>query len=189
MKPFPDIILASGSPRRSELLQQAGVRFEVQPADIEETRLEGESPADFVRRMACEKALEGLSHSDGTKPVLGADTVVLLDNEIFGKPVSRSDARKMLTRLSGHTHEVLSAVALAGPDGNVNCVLACTRVTFGNIPAVWIASYCEQDEPMDKAGAYAIQGKAAVWISQLEGSHSCVMGLPLYETCTLLRAM
>jgi septum formation protein len=189
MKPFPDIILASASPRRSELLQQAGVGFEVRPADIDEIRLEGESPADFVRRMACEKALEGLRQSDGAKLVLGADTVVLLEDEIFGKPVSRSDAREMLTRLSGHTHEVLSAVAVAGPGANVNCVLACTRVTFGDIPADWVASYCNQDEPLDKAGAYAIQGRAAIWISRLEGSHSCVMGLPLYETCALLRAV
>ena len=98
-------------------------------------------------------------------------------------------SREMLTRLSGHTQEVLSAVALAGPNGEFDCVLARARVTFADIPAAWIANYCEQDEPMDKAGAYAIQGKAAVWISRLEGSHSCVMGLPLDETCALLKAI
>jgi septum formation protein len=187
MNTLPPIVLASGSPRRSELLQQVGVRFEVLPADIDESRRKGEPPVEYVRRMACEKALEGHRQSTAGNPVLGADTVVVLGEEIFGKPVSRADARDMLRQLSGCTHEVLSAVALVMPDGDLECRLSRSRVTFSDIPDDWIHQYCKSNEPMDKAGAYAIQGSAAGWISLLEGSHSSVMGLPLFETLALLR--
>jgi len=181
------ILLASSSPRRRELLLQLGVTFRVEPAGLDETRVVGESPEDYVCRMALEKALVGFKRAKGPTPVLGSDTIVLLDGDILGKPGSQSDAESMLQRLSGRTHQVCTAVALVlGPD-NILDTLNITAVTFGVMPDDWIEHYCQSDEPMDKAGAYAVQGGAGQYVSRIEGSYSGVMGLPLYETASLLR--
>ena len=181
------ILLASGSPRRRELLKQLAVNFEVAAADIDESLIEGEIPRDFVLRLSHEKALAGFSQSGGRLPVLGSDTIVLLDGEILGKPETRMEAESMLKRLSGRTHEVYSGVALVLDPQTVLDTLNVTSVTFGDMPAEWIRKYCQGDEPMDKAGAYAVQGGTGQYISRIDGSYSGVMGLPLYETAELLR--
>ncbi len=187
MKSETVILLVSGSPRRRELLDMIGVRYRVLNADIDETRMEGETPETYVNRLAREKALAGLNMAGTGQPALGADTVVLVDGDILCKPVDQADARAMLQRLSARSHEVLSAVAVALPSGEVLQDMNRTRVTFGEMPPEWIAAYAEHDEPMDKAGAYAVQGLASQWISRIEGSYSGVMGLPVYETAGLLR--
>ena len=181
------IVLASGSPRRRHLLQQIGVEFRVVAADIEETPLSDEKPGEFVSRMAREKALEVMRREGAGLPVLGADTVVILDGQILGKPVNRRDAIAMLSSLSGKTHEVFSAVALAVNVSEIHQTLNVTRVTFSNLDPGWIESYCDSGDPMDKAGAYGVQGKAGEKISRIEGSFYGVMGLPLYETAQLLK--
>ncbi len=169
------------------MLQQLAVRFKVTPADINEIRLKGEVAKDFVQRMALEKAIAGFEQGGATLPALGSDTIVLLDGEVFGKPESRQGAVAMLRRLSGQTHHVYSAVALATRAGKALQTLNITAVTFAAIPTPWIERYCQQDEPMDKAGAYAVQGGTGQFIRCIEGSYSGVMGLPLYETAVLLR--
>jgi septum formation protein len=181
-----DLVLASGSPRRRALLQQIGIRFVVQPADVDESVRAGESPDAYVVRLAREKALAVLNAGDGRLPVLGADTAVILDGEILCKPEHRVEAVAMLNRLSGRTHEVYSAVAVAERGGAVRDALNVTRVTFAELEVEWIESYCDTGDPMDKAGAYGVQGKAAERIQRIEGSFSGVMGLPLYETHRLL---
>jgi len=181
------ILLASGSPRRRELLTQLGLTFRVAPADIDESIFAGETPTEHVVRLAREKAQSGFRQSDGVLPVLGSDTIVLLDDEILGKPESRDQAAGMLQRLSDHTHHVYSAVAIVLQSGKVLETLNVTAVTFGHMPSEWIRQYCQGDEPMDKAGAYAVQGGAGQHIRRIEGSYSGVMGLPLYETAELLR--
>ncbi len=187
MNSLHSILLASGSPRRRELLKQLAVRFSVAAANIDESITDGESPEDYVLRMAREKALAGLEQSLGLMPALGSDTIVLLDGEILGKPESRTEAESMLQRLSGQTHHVYSAVAVALQPDKVLDTLNITAVTFGKMPAEWIKQYCQSDEPMDKAGAYAVQGGAGQYIRRIEGSYSGVMGLPLFETAELLR--
>ena len=187
MKSQHTILLASGSPRRRELLRQLAVNFEVAAADIDESPIDGETPRDYVMRLSREKALAGYAQNGGNLPVLGSDTIVLLDGEILGKPVSRQEAEKMLQRLSGRTHEVYSGVALVLNDETVLDDLNITAVTFGDMPVSWIRQYCQGDEPMDKAGAYAVQGGTGQYISRIEGSYSGVMGLPLFETAGLLR--
>ncbi len=181
------ILLASGSPRRRELLQRLAVTFRVEPADIDETRAVGEDPEDYVRRMAREKAQVGFKRAKNATPTLGSDTIVLLDGDILGKPGSQSEAETMLQRLSGRTHNVCTAVALVLGADNMLETLNITAVTFGVMPNNWIENYCQSDEPMDKAGAYAVQGGAGQYVSRIEGSYSGVMGLPLYETASLLR--
>jgi len=181
------LILASGSPRRRELLKQLAVLFTVAPADIDETISANESPADFVKRMALEKARAGFERGGCSLPALGSDTIVLLNGKILGKPVSRSDAAVMLQSLSGQTHHVYSAVAVALDADKVLETLNVTEVTFADMPADWIEQYCKGEEPMDKAGAYAVQGGAGQYIRCINGSYSGVMGLPLYETAVLLR--
>lgn len=183
-----DFLLVSGSPRRRELLNLLGLRFAVFNADIDETRLPGEPPDAYVLRLARAKALAGLPHAEPGQPALGADTIVLLDGEIIGKPESRAGARDMLERLSGREHDVLTGVALAAGTGQVETRLDRTRVTFDAIPLAWIEAYCNSDEPMDKAGAYAIQGQMAQWVRRIEGSYFSVMGLPLFDAAALLRA-
>jgi septum formation protein len=183
----PLIVLASGSPRRRLLLRQIGLEFRVVAADIEETPLADEEPGEFVLRMAREKALEVMRREGAGLPVLGADTAVILDGQILGKPVNRSDAVSMLSGLSGKTHEVFSAVALAVNASEIHQVLNVTRVTFSHLDPDWIGSYCDSGDPMDKAGAYGVQGKAGEKISRIEGSFYGVMGLPLYETAQLLK--
>ena len=181
------ILLASGSPRRRELLKQLGVSFKVAPADIDESIIENEEPADYVIRLSREKALAGLAQNGDSLPALGSDTIVLLDGEILGKPESRSEAENMLLRLSGKTHHVYSAVALVLDENRVFDTLNITAVTFGEMPRQWIRQYCQGDEPMDKAGAYAVQGGTGQYIRRIEGSYTGVMGLPLFETAELLR--
>lgn len=182
-----DILLVSGSPRRREILQMMGLRFEVFNADIDESRLADENPEDYVNRLARAKALAGLQSDATERPALGADTIVLIDGTILGKPADRVEAAHMLRSLSGQTHQVLSAVAVAVSRQDAFQVLNRTSVAFGEIPEEWIQAYVETAEPMDKAGAYAIQGRAAQWVSHIDGSFSGVMGLPLFETAGLLR--
>ena len=187
MNSAKSIILASGSPRRRELLAQLGVNFEVIAQDIDESLVAGETPRDYVLRLSRAKAMAGFTCSGGRLPVLGSDTIVLLEGEILCKPGSTTEAENMLQRLSGRTHEVYSAVALVlGPE-MLTDALNITAVTFGDMPLAWIRRYCQSDEPMDKAGAYAVQGGTGQYISRIEGSYTGVMGLPLFETAGLLR--
>lgn len=183
-----DLYLASTSPRRRELLAQLGVSFEVLSIDVEEVPETGEPAEEYVMRVALDKALAGWSHPGRILdvPVLGSDTEVVLDGEVFGKPESREHALEMLGRLSGRCHDVLSAVALV--QGQRQRVLVNrNRVCFRPLSTAEIQAYWDTGEPVGKAGAYAIQGLAAVFIQHLEGSFSGVMGLPLYETAELLR--
>lgn len=180
-------ILASGSSRRRELLDQIGWRYEVMAIEIDESTKPGECAADYVCRMATEKARRGAESQDTSLPVLAADTAVVIDGDILGKPLNAMHAAQMLQRLSGRTHEVLTAVVLLAPGRSEALRLNTSRVTFATLDAVWIDLYCAGREPFDKAGAYAIQGGAASYISKLEGSYSGVMGLPLFETAELLR--
>lgn len=181
--------LASQSPRRRELLARLGLAFGVLDIDIPEQRQPGEAPDDYVRRVAREKAGAGLLKvvAIPAAVVLGADTEVVLDGEVFGKPRDRDDAAAMLHRLSGRTHRVLSAVSLVSA-GRETQALSESEVTFANLDATTIDAYVASGECDGKAGAYAIQGAAQAFIAHLSGSYSGVMGLPLYETAQLLRA-
>jgi septum formation protein len=180
------IYLASGSPRRRELLRQIGVSFRVIGTDLDETALQGESPRVYVARLAQAKATAGWLKS-GDAPVLAADTAVVLDGRILGKPTGLNDAMAMLLELSGRTHEVLTAVALRSAAG-IEVQVSHSMVTFRSIDPGEARIYWETGEPSDKAGGYAIQGYAAVFVSDLKGSYSGVMGLPLFETAALLNA-
>lgn len=184
----PVVILGSSSPRRRELLRQVGVAFRVVVVPVDEAVLAGEAPAEYVLRVARDKAVAVRGEARDGLPVLAADTTVVLDGDILGKPEDAADAARILGRLSGRTHEVYSAVALALPGGAVQDRLSVSRVSFAPMDADWIARYIETGDPMDKAGAYGVQGRAAEMIARLEGSFTGVMGLPLYETCELLRA-
>lgn len=181
-----DLVLASASPRRRELLKQIGVRFLVEAADIDESVHEGESPRQYTIRVACAKAREVCARLGTALPVLGADTAVILDDRILGKPADRRDAAHMLGRLSGRTHQVYSAVAVACGTAAIHHRLSITAVTFAELEPDWIEEYIDTGDPMDKAGAYGVQGRAAERIARIEGSFSGVMGLPLYETSQLL---
>jgi septum formation protein len=183
----PPLVLASSSPRRWKLLDQIGVAYQMIVADIDESIRRGEGSREYVCRMAREKALEVHRRDGVTVAVLGADTAVVVNGRILGKPADREDAIRMLEGLSGRTHEVWSAVALVLPGGGMVERLNITRVTFSELDRAWIESYCNSDEPMDKAGAYGVQGIAAQKISHVEGSYSGVMGLPLHETAEILR--
>ena len=187
MERLPDIYLASQSPRRQALLQQIGVDFGLLAVDVDETPRAGEAAAVFVERVALDKARAGRARMPAgrTLPVLGADTCVVASGNIMGKPRGREHALEMLQLLSGTTHEVLSAVALAGDHEALR--VQASRVTFRTLSTAECAAYWDTGEPADKAGAYAIQGLAAMFITQLAGSYSGVMGLPLYETAELLR--
>jgi septum formation protein len=168
------------------LLAQIGVPHSVIGADIDESVRPGEAPRDYVMRMARQKALTVRDRGESL-PVLAADTTVVLDNRVYGKPRDRDDGLGMLGRLSGRTHEVLTAVALA-TSGGVTLRLSVSTVCFRNLSPEECAAYWDTGEPCDKAGGYAIQGAAAVFIESLSGSYSGVMGLPLFETAELLRA-
>ncbi|HUV23050.1 MAG TPA: Maf family protein [Gammaproteobacteria bacterium] len=184
------IYLASRSPRRAELLRQIGVEYQVYASDIDERQLTAESPEDYVSRLAQTKARVAaaeIAQKQASWVVLAADTTVAIDGEIIGKPADSSQCRCFLRRLSAREHLVLTAVAVATNAG-LDFRLTRNRVKFRELSEDEIASYCESPEPMDKAGAYAIQGKAAVFVERLEGSYSAVMGLPLCETAELLRA-
>ena len=188
MTEVPLLVLASAAPRRRELLIQIGVRHRVLAVDLDESRRPGETVEDFVQRLALalDKALAGWQALPAVArgPVLGADTLVVLDGEPLGKPVDREEALTMLARLSGRTHEVLTAVALVTPEPEVR--LSRSQVTFRPIAADERLAYWESGEPVDKAGAYGIQGLGAIFVARLEGSYSGVMGLPLFETAALL---
>jgi septum formation protein len=189
----PVVILASASPRRTELLSQIGVPHRVVPAKIDERRAAGESIEHCVRRLAKNKALEvqvALAAVAGAAAavelaVLGADTAVVIDDDLLGKPRDRADALSMLARLSGRWHQVLSAVALVSPNG-IQCSLSSSEVRFRALSARECAAYWDSGEPRDKAGAYAIQGLGAALVQELRGSYSGVVGLPLFETAQLL---
>jgi len=183
----PLIWLASASPRRRELLAQIGIGHEVHPVDVDESTQPGEAPSEYVVRLAALKARTLWSRlSDERRgPVLAADTTVALEGQIFGKPIDRDGLRDMLGRLSGRTHQVHTAVALMCTAG-LAARLSTSQVTFRELSAAEIDCYWSTGEPADKAGGYAVQGRAAVFISHLAGSYSGVMGLPLYETWELL---
>src|SRR5580693_8260580 len=183
------VYLASASPRRRQLLSQIGVNFQVLNVDVDESAGACEQALDYVARLARAKAVAGLALRGAERPcpVLGADTAVVADGAILGKPVDGADAQRMLALLSARTHEVLTAIALATEEG-VLARLCRSEVTFREITAKEARAYWNTGESRDKAGAYAIQGYGAVFISGLRGSYSGVMGLPLYETAQLLRA-
>jgi septum formation protein len=188
------IYLASRSPRRAELLHQIVVEFQLHDIDIDESRLPAESATEYVCRMATSKAGIALEQIADEKKagrqessvVLAADTTIALDDDIIGKPADCDQCRCILERLSARQHLVLTAVALATAQ-DIALRLTRNRVSFRSLSAQEIESYCATEEPLDKAGAYAIQGKAALFIDYLEGSYSAVMGLPLFETAELLR--
>ncbi|MHA7817729.1 MAG: Maf family protein [Pseudohaliea sp.] len=176
------LVLASQSPRRRELLALLGLPFRVQPAAVDETPRAGESPDAYVARTAADKA-----RAVGGAAVLAADTAVVLDHTILGKPQDREDAAAMLRRLSGRAHSVLTAVALRRGDREWALTVR-TVVTFDRLDAARIDAYLATDEPWDKAGAYGIQGLAGAFVRSLDGSYSSVVGLPLVETRELLLA-
>ena len=182
------LFLASQSPRRRQLLEQLGYGFGVLDVAIAEVVLPGEAAEDYVRRVAREKAGAGLLEVAATPNavVLAADTEVVLDGEIFGKPRDAADAAAMLARLSGRTHRVLSAVCCIDA-AREREISSASEVRFAALSPEAIHAYVESGEPLGKAGAYAIQGRAAAFVSWLAGSYSGVMGLPLHETATLLR--
>ncbi len=182
------VYLASGSPRRRQLLQQIGVPFQVLSVTVDESPGPREEPAEYVSRLAAAKARAGLQAVCMIgRPVLAADTAVVIGGEILGKPCGRDDGIRMLRLLSGRTHEVLTSIALAA-GGRTSARLSRSDVTFREITAAEAGAYWDTGEPGDKAGGYAIQGLGAVFIAQLRGSFSGVMGLPLFETAELLQA-
>lgn len=183
----PAIVLASRSPRRSQLLRQIGVPHEVLAVDFDEARLPGEAPREYVGRVARDKATHALRlpAGPGGRPLLVADTVVVLGDELLGKPQDESECVRILGLLSGRVHEVLTAVVLhAG--GGLQTALSVSRVAFRTIGESERRAYWATGEPVDKAGAYAVQGLGAVFVERIEGSYSGVMGLPLFETARLL---
>jgi septum formation protein len=186
------VYLASASPRRQALLSQIGVPFHILSVSIDESIAAEESPAAYVSRLAGAKAGAGRLHprvlASPGHPVLAADTAVVIDGEILGKPVDADDAERMLRLLSGRTHEVLTAVALATANAFRSCISR-SEVTFRPIGMKEARDYWNTGEPLDKAGGYAIQGQGAVFVADLHGSYSGVMGLPLYETAEFLTAV
>ncbi|PCJ32335.1 MAG: septum formation inhibitor Maf [Gammaproteobacteria bacterium] len=185
---FPSIYLASKSPRRQELLSQIEVNFSVLSIDVDETAFANETPLDYVQRVAIAKAQAGwnsLAEQD-QKPVLGSDTSVVINSEILGKPTDDSDATAMLQKLSGNTHQVMTAVAIV-TSSEILCKVNISKVTFALLSAEDIAWYLSTKEGCDKAGSYAVQGLAAVFIENIEGSYSGIMGLPVRDTALLLK--
>lgn len=191
------LVLASASPRRQELLRNAGIPFSVQPANIDETPAQGESPRGCAERLAREKAL-AVSHSRPKDIVLGADTIVVVDDLILGKPRDADDAARMLRLLSARTHDVITGIYLVGPvlgesgpigNGEPRTASETTRVTMCEISDQEIRDYIATGEPMDKAGAYAIQGIASRWIPRIEGDYCNVVGLPVALLYAMLREL
>ena len=183
------LILASASPRRADLLRAAGMAFDVMPAGVDETLVPGETPHAHVRRLAEAKA-RAVSSRAGDRPVLAADTVVVVEGEVLGKPVNDADAARMLRRLSARTHQVMTGVCLSGVAAeagrDVRTEVAVTVVEFAGLSEAEIAWYVESGEPADKAGAYAIQGLASRFVARIDGSYSNVVGLPvalIYDLC------
>jgi len=179
------VYLASASPRRSELLRQIGVRFTVRAAAIEERQLPRETAEAYVLRLAAAKAETVWAATADATPALGADTAVVLDGDVLGKPADADEAAAMLERLSGRTHRVLTAVALRHA-GGLDTRLSESEVRFRATTGAERVAYCRTSEPFDKAGGYGIQGYAAVFVEALKGSYSGVVGLPLFETAELL---
>ncbi|MEP7312178.1 MAG: nucleoside triphosphate pyrophosphatase [Pseudomonadota bacterium] len=182
----PLLLLASASPRRSALLAQIGLPHRVHATEVDESPLPAEAPESLVARLALAKTRAGVAAAGGL-PVLGADTIVVLDGRVLNKPRDAAEAAEMLMSLGGRTHAVLSAVALQDAGGAIRTALASSRVTLRAIAPVEALRYWDSGEPRDKAGGYAIQGYGAVFIRELTGSYSGVMGLPLFETAALLR--
>lgn len=182
------IYLASASPRRRELLRQIGVAYRLLPVAVDETLRAGERPHEYVARLALDKAQAGLLAMGRRQPapVLGADTAVVVEDLILGKPRDRAEGLAMLAQLSGREHQVLSAVALATMERSAIKIQE-SRVRFRELTPAECAAYWDSGEPGDKAGGYGIQGRAAAFIAELHGSYSGVMGLPLFETAELLR--
>jgi septum formation protein len=181
-----DLILASASPRRADLLRQIGVAFQVQTAEVPEVYRLGERPEDYVARLSLAKASAVAPAVN--LPVLGADTVVVCDGAVLEKPRDAEHAQAMLLSLAGRRHQVMTGVALVAQAAIEQRVVV-TQVSFGPITAAQAAAYWRSGEPADKAGGYAIQGLGAVFVAGIEGSFSNVVGLPLYETAQLLRAV
>lgn len=179
------LFLASTSPRRRELLQQIGLTFDILKVDVDESVQAGESPADYVRRLALAKAAAGWRQVQGDGLVLAADTTVVIDGEIIGKPESLEHAQSIWRRLSGRQHQVLTAVAVASRDKSQAEVVT-TQVRFRELSADEMLAYWRTGEPHDKAGAYGIQGRGALFVAAIDGSYSNVVGLPLTETAQLL---
>ncbi len=181
-----DLILASASPRRKDILHQMGVRYRVEPAEINEDLIASEKPIDYVSRLACEKATYVQQLTKSRKPVLGADTIVLLGRKIFGKPKNLDGAQKTLMTLSGKLHKVITAVAIT--DGkNLVQGLSVSEVNFNTITQRDCQKYCDSGEPLGKAGGYAIQGKGAFFVREILGSYSGIVGLPIDVTYKLLQ--
>jgi septum formation protein len=183
----PVLRLASASPRRRQLLDLIGVPHTVTPADIDETPEKGEPADRYVLRLARGKAT-AVWEKQRDLPVLGADTTVAIGEEILGKPGSEAEAVAMLTKLSGRTHLVHTGIALRAPDGREFVSISTTQVQFAHLTTEQMHAYWAAGEPQGKAGAYAIQGLGAVFVSNVNGSYTGVMGLPLYETAEMLRA-
>jgi septum formation protein len=179
----PTLILASTSPRRREILATLGLDFTVVPVDVDESPQDGETPGDMALRLAVAKAAAADSHDNNI--VLGADTIVAIDGRALGKPVDKADCLAMLERLSGRGHKVLTGVALHGAQGS-QTALSETDVYFREISRDEALAYWQSGEPCDKAGAYAVQGLGGVFVERIEGSYSGVVGLPVFETATLL---
>ncbi|MCZ4060067.1 Maf family protein [Pantoea sp. LMR881] len=175
------LYLASGSPRRRELLTQLGLTFERLVTDVEEQRQPNEAATSYVRRLANEKARAGVALAAQDLPVLGADTIVVLNGEVLEKPRDAAHAAEMLGKLSGQTHQVMTAVALADRQQSLDCLVT-TDVTFRVLTASDISDYVATGEPMDKAGAYGIQGTGGNFVRKINGSYHAVVGLPLVET-------
>lgn len=183
-KPTPRLHLASSSPRRREILEALGLKFTVASVDVVEELEAGESAEQMVLRLAAAKA--AAAEVEATRVVIGSDTAVVLGDEVLGKPSGRDDAVAMLLKLSGRRHCVLTGVAVRGPQG-VQTALSSTEVLFREISQDEALAYWQSGEPLDKAGAYGIQGRGGVFVAAISGSYSGVMGLPVYETAQLLR--
>lgn len=178
------LILASGSPRRRQLLGQLGIPLQVEPPDVDEIDLPGEGAESYVLRVARKKG-QAIAVTRPGRVVLAADTAVVVDGRLFGKPGSEAQARQMLGELSGRGHEVVTGVFAAGPEGEAALAVT-TRVRFRSLSAEEIAWYVSTGEPMDKAGGYAIQDRGGAFVAAIEGSYSNVVGLPLAESLALL---
>lgn len=189
MKNRIPIILASASPRRSELLRQVGIDFIAMPADVDEAYRGGETPSEHALRLAAEKALSVAGQVD-EGIVIGADTVVIIDGRVLGKPVDRENAVAMLRTLAGRRHQVMTGMAVLGrPSGKMLQRLEVTDVWFRELGDDEIKAYVQSGEPMDKAGAYGIQGKGALFVSRIEGCYNNVVGLPLFALGQMLKEM
>ena len=183
------LILASASPRRKEILSRAGFDFEVRPATVDESPLAGELPEDYARRVARDKALSVAARETAGSLVLGADTVVVAGREVLGKPQDAADAKRMLQTLSGVTHRVITGVCLVRAPSQVAALThESTSITFRALDNVEITSYIASGEPMDKAGAYGIQGLACKFVTRIEGCYFNVVGLPVARVYELLKS-